>query len=391
MCYLPPGPRCSHHAHQELLRALRAVEKEENVSRKLVLQERVESAQKAYNATPRGQHALSNDIAHLNREVANYPERLSELNDLKLAYSEGRIARKDQLLAYLVSQEKRNSTVKEVLQTGNKQKQAVGIAFSTIITHLGKNFDSMDAHIVDDSIIAIEGAKADSVVNVLVLHQKYQDDFALLKQTDSTRSLTGNCVEDNAEVISILTKYDSYTSIPPETEDILFSWVVEVLSKRNVHLVANVDVRTEEVRFFSVEKLNEYYDFGFKMKPKYGGTSAYRHGATSELETALGTSIFAEAKIHTAKVSGITHTYLVDAPLSSAKEQQVQNFYLAPKRTETGELYYEVRIRHVPSQMRIMLTLSRKNYVVTDTDINQLDMTLSSLFMGLKGKGVNYV
>lgn len=386
MCYLPPGPRCSHHAHQELLRALRAVEKEENVSRKLVLQERVEAAQKAYNATPRGQHALSNDIAHLNREVVNHPERLSELNDLKLAYSEGRIARKDQLLAYLVSQEKRNSTVKEVLQTGNKQKQAVGIAFDTVISHLGKNYDSMDAHIVSDSMIAVEGAKADSAVNILVLHQKYQDDFALLKQINGTHILTGDCIEDNAQITSILTKYDSYTSIPPEIEDILLSWITEVLDKRNVHLVANVDIRTEEVRFFSVEKLNEYYDFGFKMKPKYGGTSVYRHGETPELVAALAGSLFSEAKVHTAKVSGITHTYLVDAPLSSAKQQQVQNFYLAPNRTETGELYYEVRTRHVPSQKRILLTLSRKNYVVTDTDVNQLDMTLSSLFMGLKGK-----
>jgi len=386
MCYLPPGPRCSHHAHQELMRALRAVDQEKSISKKLLLQERVEAAQKAYNATPRGQHALSNDIAHLNREVASHPERLSELNDMKLAYSEGRIARKDQLLAYLVSQEKRNSTVKEVLQTGNKQKQAIGIAFNTIISHLGKNYDSMDAHIVDDSVIAVEGVKADSAVNILVLHQKYQNDFALLKSTENVQALTGEGVEDDQEVASVLSKYNSYTSIPPETEDTLFTWIVEVFGKRNVHLVANVDVRTEEVRFFQVDKLTEYYDFGFKLKPKYGGTSVYRHGSTDELQITLKNSVFSDATIHTAKVSGITHTYLVDAPLSSAKEQQVGNFYFAPKRTEKGELYYEVRTRHVPSQMRVLITLSRKNYVVTETNVEQLDMTLSSLFMGLKGK-----
>jgi len=368
------------------MRALRAVDQEKSISKKLLLQERVEAAQKAYNATPRGQHALSNDIAHLNREVASHPERLSELNDMKLAYSEGRIARKDQLLAYLVSQEKRNSTVKEVLQTGNKQKQAIGIAFNTIISHLGKNYDSMDAHIVDDSVIAVEGVKADSAVNILVLHQKYQNDFALLKSTENVQALTGEGVEDDQEVASVLSKYNSYTSIPPEIEDTLFTWIVEVFGKRNVHLVANVDVRTEEVRFFQVDKLTEYYDFGFKLKPKYGGTSVYRHGSTDELQITLKNSVFSDATIHTAKVSGITHTYLVDAPLSSAKEQQVGNFYFASKRTEKGELYYEVRTRHVPSQMRVLITLSRKNYVVTETDVEQLDMTLSSLFMGLKGK-----
>jgi len=378
MCYLPPGPRCSHHAHQELMRTIQAVNLETNVSRKIQLQAKVDDARKAYYTTPRGQNELHRNIASLSTLVAAGDDsKKDELSTLKLYMSNGVISRKNQLVAYKIAQENKQSDIKEVLRTGNKQKLAVGMAFHQLMKHYETT--SIDAHILRDDMIEVRDFTDHELYKVFCMQQKYQSVYSVLKTNTDTQRLffVDNSVDSSVE--EIFNTYNSFEAVSDAAMEVLKHWVITNWLNNNVRFVASVDVRTEQVHFVPVESIFDTHTLSFKKKPKRGGTSPYRHGNSDVLREELKGTVFEDSVVETTQVEGVKRTYLTDAPVTDLSNCQTTHFFFVPHWSPSGTIYYEVKARHIPNQFELFLVLTRTTKVLANTDSEHLTETFPRL------------
>lgn len=376
MCYSPPGPRCSHHSHQEMMKALIAAQEENNPNRKLILQERYENAQKIFYSTPRGQNELRRDIAVLTREVKTHPELESQLTDLKLNFQNGQILRKNQLIAYKVSLENRNSSIKETLGISNKQTLASAIAFNDILSL--SEHSEVEAHITSPHLIKLTSSSADQ--NILCLHQKFQTTIEVAKTEGEDLVLAQTFDSAQAsEIAEIFKKYHTYTSLPYPIQRNLQKWVQSWLLYKKIALIANVDTRTETTQYLAPHELFQHYLLGFKLKRKLGGTTAYRHGRTQELEDAITGTTFSGSTIEHVVTGNTKQTYLMNSTVTTDLHHGI--FYFAPQRSDKGELFYEVRTTHQSTQYNVILTLQRIDKVLTEKRSQPLQDVLTTQFV----------
>lgn len=360
------------------MKAERAADAEMNISRKLILQEKVTQAQKAYHATPRGQNELTRTIALLITETKTDPTKLNEITALKISLRDGEITRTNQLAAYAVAKEKKQSNVKEVLQTGNKQELAVGITFQHFMTKFEKTHH-VDAHILSKDVMEVRNVAGKELFKILCIQQKYQAVFDVAKTTDTGLALTGD-QPNNVDVEAVqkaLQAYEIFTNLPPESAAVLQGWVIAKLVEQNILFVSSVDVRTENIELLPIENLFDMYTLNFKKKKKLGGTSAYRFGDSSELKAELKNTIFENVDITLVTSGSSKHTYLVNAPIANRADVHTEHFFFAAHRTEEAEIYYEVRVRHLSSQLNIFLSLNRTHKVLPVTNLASIEAVLS--------------
>lgn len=378
MCYLPPGPRCSHHAHQGLVKAERAANAEKDINRKLLLQEKVTQAQKVFYSTPRGQTELSRSIALLTTEAKTDDSKLSELTALKISLRDGEITRTNQLAAYAVFKEKKESNVKEALQTGSKQELAVGITFQHLMSEFEKTYQ-INAHIIQKDLIKVQNSSKKELFKIVCIQQKYQTilDVAQIENSGLSFIEKQPSSVDVDAVQKALQAYDTFTSIPPETATMLQNWVIDKFIEKNILFISSVDVRTENVKLYPIENLFKIYDLNFKKKKKLGGTSAYRFGKTVELQEELKNTIFHKADIKQVITGVHKQTYLMNAPIATKTDTHTEHFFFAVHYAEAGEPYYEVRVRHISTQFNIFLSLNRTNKVLSTTNLTEIKSVLT--------------
>jgi hypothetical protein len=376
MCYLPPGPRCSHHAHQEWMKAVRALEKETDVSRKLLLQEKVDSALKAYHSTPRGQNELKRTIALLSGEQNTDVESQNELTGLKLSLKEGEISRANQLLAYTLTQENKDSSIRETIGTNNKQQIAVAVVLDKLISRLEKS-RIFDAHVVDADVIEISSVMDDSLFKILVLAQKHQSVYDVLESKNNGDIVFSVNPPKNKAVVDIVEKHEFSHALNDGAKKVLEEWVLSSFKKQNIKFFVTVDVRTERAVFLPISELFSSYTMNFKKQPKLGGTSSYRHGRSGLLLEELSRHPFADADVQQVVTKKAKKTYLFNAPvITDMHALHTEHFYFAPVKTETDEIYYEVKNRHISNRTNLFLALKRNTTAVLADDFSVLHKAL---------------
>jgi hypothetical protein len=358
MCYPPPGPRCSSHANAEWLKTLALLEKETDANKRIRLQMKADEAKRAFNATPRGQNRLLREISAL----ANNPENKDEIAKLSLQLRDGQLARKNQFDAFLAVKNSKETNIKTLLKTTNKQEQAVGIAFHVLMRFLPETLGD-DTHIISDNMIQTGDSK------ILCLPQKHQRYFGNIKEEDNGYLSSGDLP---VELLDIFADFSEPSTITPNYIAHLSDWFVSQLKVQGVMFLAIVDVKTENLMLTSIDSLANHYDVSFLQKRKLGGTAPYIHGDTELLRDAIAQTPLEGCGITVVTVKGQKHTYILDTPYLEPQECQSLYFYFAEKQTGDGSRFHEVRTRHQSSQKEIFIKLSRKTLVISKTDEGQI-------------------
>lgn len=358
MCYPPPGPRCSSHANAEWLKTLAQLDKETDTNKRIRLQMKADEAYRAFNATPRGQNRLLREIGAL----SNDPEKKNELVKLSLQLRDGQLTRKNQIAAFLAVKNSKEDSIKTLLQTTNKQEQAVGIAFHVLMRVLPSE-EAETAHIISSSIIEVGSSK------ILCLPQKHQLLFGTIKEEEGGYLSSSDLP---VELLDIFADFSESTTITPNYVPQLMDWLISKMKEQGILYFASVDVKTENVVFSKIDSLLDYYNVSFKQKRKLGGTSAYIHGASELLASAVQGTPFENCEITVAAVKDQKHTYLLNTPYVEPYEVKTEFFHFTERKTSEGSRFHEVRTRHQSSQYEIWVQLTRKSLVIASQDETSL-------------------
>lgn len=315
---------------------------------------KVDEAYRAFNSTPRGQNRLLREIGAL----SNDPEKKNELIKLSLQLRDGQLTRKNQIAAFLAVKNSKESSIKSLLQTSNKQEQSVGIAFHVLMSALPSQ-EADKTHIISSNLIETGSSK------ILCLPQKYQSFFGSIKE-EADGYLSSSDIP--AELLNIFADFTEPSTITPNYIPALVEWFVTKMKEDGILHFASVDVKTENVIFASVDSLRDYYDVSFKQKKKLGGTSAYVHGATDLLNAEISGTPFGDCEITVAEVKNQKHTYLLNTPHLEPDTIKSKFFYFTERKTPEGKRFHEVRTRHQSSQFDILIQLVRKSLVITSQD-----------------------
>lgn len=354
MCYPPPGPRCSSHANAEWLKSLAALEKETDTNKRIRLQVKADETFRAFNATPRGQNRLQREIGSLD----NSPENKDELAKLSLQLRDGQLTRKNQIAAFLAVKNNKESNIKTLLQTNNKQEQAVGIAFHVLMRLLPEK-EEANAHIIANNLIEIGSSK------ILCLPQKHQRYFGTIKEEEDGYLSSSDLP---VELLDIFADFSEPATITPNHVPQLMEWFITELKRQGVLFLASVDVKTENVVFSQIDALLDSYQVSFKQKRKLGGTSHYIHGATGLLKASLAGTPLENCDITIAAVKNQKHTYILDAPEIEPDALDSKYFHFVEKVTPEGSRFFEVRTRHQSSQSELFICFTRKALVISRQD-----------------------
>lgn len=354
MCYPPPGPRCSSHANTEWLKALALLEGETDTNNRLRLKMKADEAFRAFNATPRGQNRLLREINALGID----PENKDEIAKLSLQLRDGQLTRKNQLAAFLVVKNNKESSIKTLLRTKNKQEQAVGIAFHILMGLLPEAVGD-DAHIISHNLIQVGDFR------ILCLPQKHQRLFGTVKEED------GGYISSETlpvELLDIFADFAEVATITPNHVPVLMDWFISEMNSQGVLFLASVDVKTENIILDTIDSLPDHYNVTFTQKKKLGGTSPYVHGETEMLRESLVGTPLESCDITVATVKEQKRTYLLNTPYLESEETSSTHFYFAEKQTSDGSRFHEVRTRHQSSQREILVKFSRKSLVISKFD-----------------------
>lgn len=354
MCYPPPGPRCSSHANTEWLKALALLEGEVDINNRIRLQIKADEAFRAFNATPRGQNRLLREISALGTD----PENKDEIAKLSLQLRDGQLTRKNQLAAFLAVKNNKESSIKTLLRTKNKQEQAVGIAFHILMGLLPEAVGD-DAHIISNNLIQIGDFQ------ILCLPQKHQRLFGTIKEEDG-----GYISSDNlpVELLDIFADFAEVATITPNHIPLLMDWFISEMKSQKILFLASVDVKTENIVLNTIDSLLDHYNISFTQKKKLGGTSPYVHGETELLRESLVGTPLESCDITVVTVKAQKRTYLLDTPFLEPEETSSTHFHFAEKQTSDGSRFHEVRTRHQSSQREILVKFSRKSLVISKFD-----------------------
>lgn len=368
MCYLPPGPRCSYHAAQELNRALVAVAHENDMSRRLFLQLKADEALQNYYATPRGQNDLRRRIGVLSGNSS--PEAKAELNDLRRKQILGAETRKAQLNAYATSVAGRRSAVKSELPNRNKNDAVTAITYDAVLGVLDEN--AWDAHIERPNVINV--VSESSKFSILCLPEKLQETWGLLKTGEDGELFLDQVYEDvnMSSLIKLLTTNLTWNMLSPEQASIAASWAEAYFAEQGIKFVSVVDRRTEQLLIIPIEDLFEYYAIGFKLSKRLGGTTDYKKDPTILKGTLEGT-VFASGEVIQVKNERDTvqYTILTNVPQQPKDLCSVPPFFLSWQ--ESGnEPYYRVKSQHVTSSSwdvkAVLQRVERTTIGITDMD-----------------------
>lgn len=355
MCYPPPGPRCSNHANAEWLKAVAMLEKETDTNKRIRLQRKVDETFRAFTATPRGQNRLLREIASLGNE----PESKDEIVKLSLQLRDGQLTRKNQITAFQAVKANKESSIKTLLNTSNKQEQAVGIAFHVLIELLPETIGDT-AHIATDNLIDVADVK------ILCLPQKHQRYFGSYKTEEGGYISSADLPVD---ILDVFADFLEPTTITPNHTSHLRDWFVSQMKHQGVQFVAIVDIKTENIILDCIENVFTYYDVSFTQKKKLGGTSPYIHGDTDLLKEAVAGSPVEGCAVTVAVVKDQKHTYILETPNVDPHELSSQYFHFTERRTPEGVQFFEVRTRHQSTQYELFIRFSRKSLVIAKTDV----------------------
>lgn len=286
------------------------------------------------------------------------PENHDKRVELSLQLRDGQLTRKNQMAAFLALKNTQENNIKALLKTSNKQEQAVGIAFHTLMRFLPEE-KADNAHILPNNVIQIKDAK------ILCLPQKHQRLFATVKEEDngylSSSELPG-------ELLDIFADFADIATVTPNHVPTLVKWFVSQLQEQGVQYLAVVDVKTENILWDTVENLLQHFDVSFVQKTKLGGTSPYLHGETDLLKSAIEGTPLESGNITVAAVKDQKRTYILDTPHLEANEKRSDYFYFAEGATPDGSRFHEVRVRHQSSQLEVFVKLTRKLSVISRSD-----------------------
>lgn len=355
MCYPPPGPRCSSHANQEWLKAVAALDKEEDNNKKILLQSKADEALRAFYSTPRGQNRLLREIGALQSSHENQ----NEITKLSLQLRDGQLTRKNQIAAFNAVKNSKESSIKELLPTTNKQEQAVGIAFHVLMRLLPEE-EGDNVHIDKNNLIQLGSAK------ILCLPQKHQRVLGAYRQEEDGYL---SSEEFPPDLLDVLSGFAEPELITPNYLPLLSKWVLDELQSQGIQFLASVDVKTEKVVFDRIENLFEHYSISFTQKKKLGGTSPYIHGETDFLKEILDGTPLSSSKVVVTTIKNQKRTYLLETPIVNVEELHSPYFHFSENKTPEGERFYEVRVKHQSSQFEVLTRLTRKTLVIPRLDI----------------------
>ena len=368
MCYPPPGPRCSDHAHKELLHALKEVAREDDVNRKILLQLKVDEAQKNFYTTPRGQNELKREIALLsNSEDADSRIKSWELKRFLL---EGEATRKEQLKSLTQTQNFKKTFVKDALNSRNKNDTATAIVFNAIL-EATSDIES-NVHISKPNFI--EFSKEDMTLRVLCLPEKFQTVWDRL-HLEEGYLVSDNPLEevDVPEFTKILNDNLTFDNLSSEQTITVRDWLIAKIKSLEIDVIATVDRRTEMVTFLDPANILDYYAVNFKLSKRLGGTAQYRKSIDA-LAQALQGTLFENAEIVEIKDSNntLSKIVLLGVPIQPEVERSVGNIYLSWRESSESDTagYYEVRTKHESKNYDLKVVLSKHDLTQISDDLS---------------------
>lgn len=370
MCYPPPGPRCSAHAHKAYNLAVRALERETKPERKLALSSKVEETLAVFDTTPRGQHWLMNEIMDVQRNVDLAGEERLAL--LRLRYRKAVSTRNNQLDVYYAIKDKQKENQerpKELYQTGNKQSLAAHLFSHAAATnfYVETHFESMFQVTVDDIY------QENNTTNVLPIPEKQQRIYG------TTENLPAHIISIAEQHPHTVFNYESST----KEASLLTEWLHDTHTTHfNVDMFAACDTKTGSVELHDIRQLLQHYDVTLKLKPKRGGTNPWVNDSAHLMSLLKGTPYSEGTMIRNIEADDgtiIKGTFLLNVPYVPADERKVEGVFLSERKIG-NVVYYEVRKPHNSSKMNLFVALKRQNAALLNTNIQPLSNRFQSRF-----------
>lgn len=370
MCYPPPGPRCSAHAHKAYNTAVRAFEAETEPARKLALSHKMEETRDVFDTTPRGQHWLTNDIvdAQKNADLAG-EERIAVL---RLRYRKAVSTRNNQLDAYYATKDKQKENLsrpKDLYQTGNKQSIAAHLVAhaATSQLYVETHFEDMYNVMIDDMY------QQENRSNVLPIPEKQQRVYG---DTDHIPERVVRIAQQHPHTVF------NYENGSPERTEI-DEWLHQTHhTKFAVDSFASCDTKTGSVQTYDIQDLMQHYDVMLKLKPKRGGTNPWVNEYERLLKLLKGTP-YGEGRLIRNIVTddGVTikGSFLLDVPYVPHDERKVEGVHLSEKQVG-GLTYYEVRKPHNGDRMNLFVVLKRQETALLNTNLQTLKNRFQTRF-----------
>lgn len=347
MCYPFPGPRCSHHAYQEYVEALKRYETSMDAEEKLILGSRLKEKLAAFDSTLKGQNTLRRDI-----NAATGLEKEQLLVRLQTA----EITRKQQLDAYAEAVARKDTSLQDAASVQGvklgRYQTAMGVAMLQLETLApGKDF-----HIATVDTLEYENGK------FLVVPEKYQKIWGTVVHED------GHFKHVDQDLQYVLNNNLTYTELVGLSEQKAWKWFQNVLMSQSYRGIVAVNRKTNDIVAVQLNKLPELYDISLKLKKKLGGTTKYTGSIEKLADLAKGT-VFAEGKI--VQNDRIGKTILYGVPPQPREFCFLSDeIYLGwHPGIEEQNGYYEVRRRHQSQKYDVSVVLkTKKQLTVTAVD-----------------------
>ncbi len=342
MCYPPPGPRCSNHAYKEYIDIAAKFEACTDPSMKLILADRVEEKKAVYESTPKGQRELEREI-HATTGL--------EQEQLKMRLILGKEKRQRQLEMLRFAQENKAGKYSDYMSenhTGYRKgryQDACGIA----AVYLSQKFKDRTFVATDTKTLATEGD------TILVLPEKYSHAWG-----EATHGEAGY-ISSDVELQSILNR--SFNPLNPtiRQEKEMMEWFIKELKENRYTSVASVNRLTEDTVVFPIEQLENFYHIKFRLKRKVGGSTVYTGDIASIEELLTGTPFEGSEVVRPERVKQTVVSYNKVLPRKDTNLNE--ELYLAVRTTLDGNIYYEVRRRHMSSKYAVSVVLTAKKQV----------------------------
>lgn len=336
MCYPTPGPRCSNHAHQEYLVALRNFERCSDSGLKLVLGAKLEEKQAIYETTPRGQNEL--------RRAADLAEGL-EKEELELRLAQGKRTRENQLKDYNFAAKNKKAGLKTLLGDKPYAKGRYQDACAIAALFLTEKFQDEEFHIEDLSTCISLKKK------VLVLPEKY-----IKKQGSCSFENGKGYITDDVLLKKVFKESLNVSSPSPRNQQYMMVWFISKLKLEGYTHVVSVNRVTENSIMLPIDSLHELYSIRFKMRHRMGGSTSYR-GNVADLTPLLEDTVFSEGNVIQPEKTYKTVIYGVPLQETPVVVLDSEIFLSWRYPLEAEEGYYEVRKRHLSNNYDISVIL----------------------------------
>lgn len=338
MCVPSPGPRCSYHAHKEYLVALKRFEEARTPEEKIVAGEVLEVKTRAYYSTPRGQNFL--------RREADSAEGLKRQEYLSLL-KQAEDTREQQMHDFQIMVDRKNTTFKEKTAVeGRKFSRYVSAAALTLL-FLKEQYPEISVTIIDKQTVIVGDR-----IKILVLPSKYQNIWG---ESTIKEGVFESGDESFDEVLNSLALSRKLNELRHENA---FTWFERRVVESGYVLFASVNINTQDVAIFTVDKIKQGYSLDLKLKKRLGGTT-YCFGEVDKVEQLLHGTVFEKGEV--LELANFKKTIITGVPPQPLKDCVLsEEYFLGWRQNVEGEGYFEVRKRHISKKYDVVVKLKAR-------------------------------